>query len=250
MQAIILAAGFGKRLKPITEKVPKCLVLVNGKPLLINTLEVLETRGIHEVIIVVGHMKEKIYQVVGHQFGKVKISYVENDIYDKTNNVYSLWLARDRLDKDSLLIECDLYYGGDLIDALLDNRTDCTMLVSKYDPLCMDGTVVEIDQHNMVKSLITKKQQARGFDFLDTYKTVNMYYLSAEFLRKYFVPYLDIYVRTHGTDRYYELVLGILIYLSEPEVHAVIVASDQWCEIDDADDLHRAQERFSSMKDN
>ena len=244
MQAVILAAGFGQRLRPITESIPKCLVPVNGKPLLINALEILEARAVHGVVLVVGHMKEKIYQAVGHEFGNVRISYVENDTYDKTNNVYSLWLARDRLNKDSLLLECDLYYGGDIIDALMDDCRGCNVLVSKYDPASMDGTVVEVGRGNVVKRLIVKRDQEEGFDFSDKYKTVNMYCFSREFLRRYLTPYLDLYVGSYGLNSYYELVLGGLIYLGQPDIRAVIVEADKWYEIDDKEDLRRAEMRF------
>jgi NDP-sugar pyrophosphorylase family protein len=241
MQAVILAAGIGNRLRPITDKIPKCLVPVNDKPMLVYTLEVLESRGIREVIIVVGHLKERVYEAVGHSFGEMKISYVENDVYDKTNNVYSLWLARDRLDKDSLLLECDLYYDGAVIDALLQNRSRCSVLVSKYDCSCMDGTVVDIGPKNTIKELIIKNKQGRDFVYSNKYKTVNIYFFSREFLRKYFVPYLDLYVRVNGKQSYYELVLGGLIYLGNPEINAVVVDAHKWCEIDDENDLRRAQ---------
>ena len=245
MQAVILAAGFGKRLRPITERIPKCLVPVNGKPLLVNALEILESRGIREAVIVVGHMKDKIYQAVGHQFGQIKISYVANDLYDRTNNVYSLWLARDRLDKDTLLLECDLFYGPDLIDALMSKGRDCDVLVSKFDPDTMNGTVLKLDG-DIVRSLITKRDQREGFDYSDKHKTVNMYRFSKDFLKKYLVPYLDLYVRTHGTQRYYELVLGTIVYLGEPEVNAIVVDKELWREIDDADDLRLAEKHFGT----
>lgn len=248
MQAVILAAGIGKRLRPITETIPKCLVSVNGKPMIVNSLELLESRGIREAIIVVGHLKEQVYEALGHSFGEIKISYVENDVYDKTNNVYSLWLARDRLDRDSLLLECDLYYDGVVIDALLQNRSHCNVLVSKYDSSCMDGTVVEIGEKNTIKELIIKKKQGKDFVYTNKYKTVNIYYFSEEFLRKYFVPYLDLYVRVNGKQSYYELVLGGLIYLGKPEVYAVVVDALKWCEIDDKNDLHQAESRLYSSE--
>ncbi|MBN2137842.1 MAG: phosphocholine cytidylyltransferase family protein [Sedimentisphaerales bacterium] len=244
MQAVILAAGYGKRLQPITNRIPKCLVPVNGKPLLVRSLELLDVRGVDNVVIVVGHMKEKVYEAIGHQFGNMKISYIENDIYDKTNNVYSLWLARDRLNEESLLLECDLCYDGSLIDALLDKRRNCGVLVSKYDGSTMDGTVVRIGEENLIKELITKKAQGPDFDYSDKYKTVNIYYFSRDFLLKFFVPYLDLYVRVHGVQSYFELVLGALIYLSEPEISAVVVDANSWCEIDDRDDLSRAEHRY------
>ena len=248
MKAVILAAGYGKRLRPITESIPKCLVPVNDKPILIRSLELLNARDIDNVVIVVGHMKDKVYEAIGHKFGNMKISYVENDIYDKTNNMYSLWLARDRLDEDSLLLECDLYYDGTLIDALLAKRRACNILVSKFDPLYMDGTVVEIGEKDVVKKLVVKKNQAKDFDYCDKYKTVNMYYFTGDFLCKYFVPYLDLYVQVHGRQSYYELILGALIYLGKPQFDAVIVGGDKWCEIDDENDLRRAEKQFAEQK--
>lgn len=245
MQAVILAAGVGERLKPITDNIPKCLVTVNDKPMLINTLELLESRGIRDVVIVVGYLKERVYEEVGHSFGKIKISYVENDIYAETNNVYSLWLARDRLNKNTILFECDLYYEGDLIDIVLESRQECKALVSKYKPF-MRGTVVQVGPDNVIERLITVKEQHAGFDFSDKYKTVNIYYFSAAFLQQYFVPNLDLYVRTQGTSSYYELVLGALIYFHKPEIHATIVDGIKWFEIDDETDLRRAEYYFSS----
>jgi NDP-sugar pyrophosphorylase family protein len=240
MQAIILAAGYGKRLKPLTDSVPKCLVPVRGKPLLVRTLELLDARGIDRAVLVVGHKKEMIYHAVGHRFGNMRISYVENDIYDRTNNVYSLWLARDRLCEDSLLIECDLYYSGRLLDALVEQRRACNVLVSKYDPALMNGTVISIGEGDTVRELVLKRHQTEGFDYADKYKTVNMYYFAGEFLREFFLPYLELFVRSHGSQSYYEQVLGTLVYIGEPRCHAVIVESDQWCEIDDENDLRRA----------
>ena len=241
MQAIILAAGFGKRLKPITDRIPKCLVPINGKPLLINSLELLETRGIAEVVLVVSHMKGDIYQAVENKFGKMNIFYVENNLYDKTNNVYTLWLARDHMDKGSLLLECDLWYDGRILDTLKENLEDCNVLVSKYDPASMNGTVVALASNYRIKKLIIKRDQGTDFDYSDKYKTVNMYCFSKKFLTEYLVPYLDLYIKTHGVDSYYELVLGELIYLGKSKINAAIVNSDSWCEIDDEQDLRRAK---------
>jgi choline kinase len=241
MQAIILAAGYGKRLRPLTDNVPKCLVPVHGQPLLVRSLELLEACGIHNVVLVVGHMKEMIYRAVGHRFGDIRISYIENDIYDKTNNVYSLWLARDRLCADSLLIECDLYYRGCLLDALTRTPRDCNVLVSPYDPGSMNGTVVTVGEDGAITRLILKKDQGDSFPYSDKYKTVNMYSFSKDFLSNFFVPYLDLHVQVHGGQNYYEQVLGVLIYIGRPRCHAVIVDGRQWCEIDDAADLRRAE---------
>ena len=84
MKAIILVAGMGTRLKPLTNEIPKCLTEVNGKPILINMIENLEKRGIEETILLIGYLGEKIKEKIDNIFGNMKITYVENKIYDKT----------------------------------------------------------------------------------------------------------------------------------------------------------------------
>lgn len=244
MQAIILAAGMGSRLKKLTGELPKCLVPVNGKPMLINTLELLESRGITEVVLVVGYLKDKVYEAVGDRFGKMSITYVTNDIYDKTNNIYSLWLAKDKLNKPTILLECDLFFGGDVIDKVLESRKECRVLVSKWEPF-MSGTVVSVGRDGVIERLIPGSEQHSGFDFTDKYKTLNIYYFSDVFLKQYFVPNLDLYVKTQGTSSYYELVLGALIYIRNPKIHATIVDGLKWFEIDDEADLKRAEYSFA-----
>ena len=117
MKAIILVAGRGTRLKPLTDTIPKCLTEVNGKPILFNALEHLEKNKIEETILVVGYLRDKIEERIGNFFGNMKITYVKNDIYDKTNTSYSLWLAlKDLLIDDSLLVlEGDVFFEEELL---------------------------------------------------------------------------------------------------------------------------------------
>ncbi len=102
-KAVILAAGIGDRLQPFTQQFPKCLAPVNGVPILVNALTHLSDAGVDEAVIVVGHHKEKIYERIGDTFEAVKVSYIESENYASTNNIYSLWLARER---PSVLVRC------------------------------------------------------------------------------------------------------------------------------------------------
>ncbi len=247
MQAVILAAGIGKRLRPLTDFVPKCLVEVNGKPILVNTLEILESYGIEETILIVGYLREKVYETVGDRFGKMRISYVENLEYNTTNNVYSLWFAKDHLNRDTILLESDVYFEGTLIDKLLSERESCTVLLDRFQPH-MDGTVVEMSPDNIIRRLIPSRDQHPGFDFSDKYKTVNVYYFSKEFLQRYFVPHLDLYVKTQSITEYYEIILGALIYYGKPEIYGTVVDGIKWFEIDDESDLARASYHLSSKE--
>lgn len=245
MQALILAAGCGKRLRPLTDNTHKSLVEVNGIPLLVNALNCLSGRDIDEVLIVVGDKKELIIERIGHIYNGMKITYIENPLYEVTNNVYSLWLARPYLHSDLLMAECDLFYGRTLIDKiLLDRSADCTLLVSPFKSEIMDGTVVTTDSNNNVTSLIIKRDQPVDMDYSDKAKTVNIYFLQKDFVINCFMPMLSAYVETQRVDSYYELVLGTLIYWKNQSIKAVYVESFEWCEIDDMEDLKRVEKKF------
>jgi len=245
MQAIILAAGFGKRLQPITNEIPKSLVKVSGVPLIINALNHLSAHGITETIIVVGHKKEELINAVGHTFGKMQVTYVENPLFEKTNNVYSLYLAMNYIHDDILLLEGDLFYEKGLISAItVENGAECNILASKFNSETMDGTVIECDENNKVLSLIIKREQSSGFDYSNKHKTVNVYRLSKGFIKNKFAPAIELYIKTQSLQSYYELVLGALIYYGNSDVRMVPIEDTEWCEIDDINDLNIANEKF------
>jgi histidinol-phosphate/aromatic aminotransferase/cobyric acid decarboxylase-like protein/GTP:adenosylcobinamide-phosphate guanylyltransferase len=244
MQAIILAAGMGLRLKPLTNNIPKCLVPVNGVPILKNTLNVLNAFKINEVIIVVGYKREAILDSIGNQYRDMKITYVINDVYDKTNNIYSLWLAKDLVKENVLLIEGDIFFEKKLIKEALKEENQNIVLVDAYQPH-MDGTVLEINNDHSIKRLIPKREQGEDFDFTEKYKTVNVYHFTKEFFQNYFSPNLDTYIKTQSPGQYYELALGVLIYIGNPRLYARRTNNVKWYEIDDHNDLERAEYLFS-----
>jgi choline kinase len=247
MQALILAAGYGKRLQPLTNKIPKSLVKVNDIPLLLNILECFSGRTIQEVLIVVGDKKEQIVNTVGYQYKEMNIIYIENPIYKHTNNVYSLWLARNYINDDLLMSECDIFYKRSLIDKILEKKDiACNILVSKYNPSIMDGTIVEADDKNKASALILKQCQTIGCDYTNMAKTVNVYYFQKKFIVDQFMPAIETYVKTQSVNSYYELVLGSLIYYRNNDIRITYIDDKEWCEIDDMDDLKRAHILFNS----
>ena len=248
MQALILAAGFGRRLRPITEKIPKALVEVNGTPLLINALNHLSKYGVKEVIIVVGHMKEKIVEKVGFNHFNMRIIYVDNPKYSETNNVYSLYLAKNYIHDDLIMLECDLFYNWNLINTIVQGQADCNILVSPYDKKTMDGTVVKVDSKNNAEALIIKRDQGEGFDYTNMMKTVNIYKFKKEFIVNKFLPAIELYIQTQSVNSYYELVLGSLIYFGNSNIKVVPINATEWCEIDDMNDLRRAEQNRCTFK--
>lgn len=244
MKALILAAGYGKRLQPITNSIPKSMVEVNGTPLLVNALNILAELKISEIGIVVGHKAQYIREKIGNEWKSIPITYYENSRYLETNNVYSLFKASEFCTDDMLMIECDLFYRKEMVQALLNGTGDCSILVSRFNKDTMDGTVIECDG-DRAKTLILGKWQDDGFDYTNCYKTVNMYKFSADFVKAY-IKLIEWYVCNMGENSYYEKVLGSLMFLREKNIRVVNVPETMWCEIDDETDLMRARWQFSN----
>lgn len=242
MKALILAAGFGKRLQPITNEIPKAMVEVNGVPLLINALNCLTELEIKDIGIVVGHKANYIQEKIGTSYNGATISYFVNERYLETNNVVSLYKALDFCDNDMLMLECDLFYKTELLDKLLKGEGDCSILVSPFNPNTMNGTVIETKDENAV-SLILGKWQDSLFDYTNCYKTVNMYKFTKSFVQKY-ASLVRWYVENMGENSYYEKVLGSMMFLRENDFKIVPVPENMWCEIDDETDLQRANMKF------
>ncbi|MFH1381501.1 MAG: phosphocholine cytidylyltransferase family protein, partial [Chloroflexota bacterium] len=151
-KAIILAAGIGSRLTPFTEHTPKCLAPINGVPILHNMLTNLSNSGVEETVIIVGYLKEKIYDSIGASFNGMKVSYIESDRYANTNNIYSLWLAREHLTEDVILLESDVFFERSLLDRMFANENRNVAAVAQYQSW-MSGTVVSLDKEGNIQAL-------------------------------------------------------------------------------------------------
>ena len=249
MQAIILAAGMGRRLGEYTKENTKCMLSVNGVRLIDRVLTQLSPLGLTRVIIVVGYKGQNLIDYLGHRYDdQFPIEYVENPIYDKTNNIYSLALAKQQLQEDdTLLIESDLIYDDGLFQLLLNNPYPNLALVAKYESW-MDGTMVRLDDEQNIVDFVSK--EAFSFKEVDTYyKTVNIYKFSREFSRTKYVPFLEAYCTAVGNNEYYENVLRIITSLNDHSLKALPLTHEKWYEIDDKQDLDIAEAIFADEKD-
>ena len=248
MQVIILAAGMGKRLGEYTKENTKCMVPVNGTPLIDRVLRQLSELPLNRVVMVVGYEGQKLMNYLGDEQHGLKIEYVNNPVYDKTNNIYSLALAKDKLqEEDTLLIESDLIFDDGMFKLLIDNPYPNLALVAKYEPW-MDGTMVRIDSDNNIVNFVPKA----AFRYEDAalyYKTVNIYKFSKEFSQTKYVPFLEAYTKAVGNNEYYENVLRIISFLNSHDLKALPITDEKWYEIDDKQDLDIAEALFADEKD-
>ena len=243
MQAIILAAGMGKRLKKLTQDNTKCMVKVDGKTLIERMLSQIEKHNVNRIIIVVGYKREKLKSYISSLSVQTPIVYIDNNIYERTNNIYSLSLARKWLClDDTLLFESDIIFEDSVLDALVNDSRDTLALVDKYEPW-MDGTCVKLSEDDEIVEFIPKKR----FKYCETndyYKTVNIYKFSKSFSETHYVPFLEAYQKALGENEYYEQVLRVIAMLDSPVIKAKRLNGQKWYEIDDEQDLDIAESLF------
>lgn len=248
MQALILAAGMGKRLKDLTSNNTKCMVKVNGVSLIDRLLHQLDSRELSRIVIVTGYEGEKLKEYIASLGIETPIVYVDNPVYHVTNNIYSLALAKDWLcQENTLLFESDLIFEDDVLDVLINDPRDTLALVDKYESW-MDGTCVKLGGDDSIEAFVPGKRFKYN-EINDYYKTVNIYKFSKHFSETHYVPFLTAYQEALGKNEYYEQVLRVITMLDDPEIKALRLNGQKWYEIDDLQDLDIAESIFTPDED-
>lgn len=235
MQAIILAAGMGKRLKHLTENNTKCMVNVNGISIIERTLRILDRKALNKIVIVVGYEGQKLVNYIESLNVATPITYIWNNDYEKTNNIYSLSLAKEHLcEDDTILLESDLVFDEAIIDGVLTDERKSLAVVDKFESW-MDGSCMIIDDADRIIDFVPGKY----FNFNDKekyYKTVNIYKLSVDFSSNIYVPFLAAYEKAMGENEYYESVIKLIAMLETNEIRVKRIEDQKWYEIDDIQD--------------
>ncbi len=244
MQGLILAAGMGKRLKDLTQDNTKCMVKVNGVTLIERMLRQLDRQMLSRIVIVVGYEGQKLIDYIKTLDISTPVVFVENPIYDKTNNIYSLWLAHEQMvEDDTILLESDLIFEDSVLEAIINDPRETLALVDKYEAW-MDGTCITIGKDDYIEKFVPGKK-LKFSELDDYYKTVNIYKFSKHFSVTHYVPFLDAYSKALGLNEYYEQVLRVITMLDDPEIKAKKLEGQLWYEIDDIQDLDIASSMFT-----
>ena len=239
-RAVILAAGKGDRLQPLTAEMPKCLVEVNGEPILLRALRALAANGVTEAVIVIGHKGKVIREQVGARFKGVDIRYVEAPHYATTNNIRSLWDARQYFDEDILLLEADVVFDDGVIASLLQRRGSSAAVAPHHR--ATSGTVVQCDGRGQICSFVLGADQRVDFNPAGAFKTLNIYLLRAGLLRDQVLPRLRRQIGAGRVQNYYESIFRDFVADgSVADLAAVDVGASRWYEIDDHRDLDVAE---------
>ena len=243
-RAVVLAAGRGSRLHTLTGDAPKCLTEIGGEPILERALHALAKQGITEVVVVIGYMGAMVRSRIGPRFDGIDILYVEAPDYATTNNIRSLWDARDYLDQDLVLLEADVVFDTAVVETLLA-QSSSSAAVAPFEP-ALSGTVVRRNSAGQVTSFILGAEQGLQFDSKDTFKTVNIYVLREQLLREQFLPRLSKAIAAGRVNEYYETIFRDCVAdpTAEVDIAAVDVSANRWSEIDDDRDLDATEFLF------
>ncbi|SFG75661.1 Histidinol-phosphate/aromatic aminotransferase or cobyric acid decarboxylase [Lachnospiraceae bacterium C7] len=248
MQGMILAAGMGKRLKYLTKNNTKCMVKVNGISLIERMLRIMDKKQLSRIVIVVGYKGKQLIEYIDTLNIKTPICYINNPIYNKTNNIYSLALAKEYLcTEDTILAESDLIFEEKIIDDLINDSRKNLAVVDKFESW-MDGACMELDENDIIKDFIPGKFlnfSAKG----NYYKTLNIYKFSKEFCKNTYIPFLTAYEKTMGENEYYESVIKLIAMLETKEIQAKRISGETWYEIDNIQDLNIAESLFTNSEE-
>jgi len=234
--ALLLAAGTGSRLFPLTQNAPKCLTMVNGVSILERLISNLNQHGFKRLVVVTGHLENHIRHFLGNQVGDIRIEYVFSPLYKTTNNIYSLWMARKVINEPFLLLESDLVFDESLLAAMLQPDRIAAAKMQTW----MNGTYVTIDKSQQVKAFFAGNVECLGEI---KYKTVNIYSLSRTSWRRV-VNVLEKRISDGKVNDYYETVFAEMIADGSLSFKYVSFDSEPWYEIDTVEDLAEAENLF------
>lgn len=232
MKGVILAAGVGKRLYPLTKEIPKCLITVGEKSILEYILDSFAYAGVQEITTIVGFKKEKIFDKIGDSYKGMTINYVLNDRFENTNNLYSLWCARKFINDSFIQCHGDIIPNREIIKKVLDSPIEDAVIIDSNPKSFVedanrvkvkDGKVIEIN-----KFLSPSESSGRAF---------GIYKFSKE-------TALD-YSRSIENNTFNDLNAGFEIglrpLLKEKNFQVIDVIGYPYAEIDDINDLKEAK---------
>lgn len=244
MQAVILAAGSARRMRPFSDVCHKAMLEIGGTTILARIVEELTDAGVTDIHVATGYRAEEVEAYLTAQLPGPSYRFHRNDRYDVTNNIVSLALALDGVDpeQDVLLVECDLLLSRGLLTRLARHRQGTLAVVDRYRT-GMDGTVVTVAD-GLVTQVFPPYLQGDDFEYRNTYKTLNIYRFSAAFCRDTLRPLLHEHLADVDETSYYEVVLARLGDLTSHAIAAEVVDGEPWAEVDDPNDLAAARFLF------
>ncbi len=236
--ALLLAAGTGSRLFPLTQSAPKCLTMVNETSILDRLIVSLNHHGFKRLVVVTGHLEDCIRNFLEDRAGNLVIEYVFSPLYKTTNNIYSLWMARNLIDEPFLLIESDLVFDPSLLKEMLYPDRIAVAGIKPW----LNGSTVTINQSHCVDAF---HRDTSWSPTRTKYKTVNIYSFSLSSWYQV-VDVLNEYIQAGRVNDYYEVIFREMVAQNSLSLRAISFDDKPWYEIDTLEDLASAERIFPS----
>jgi choline kinase len=241
MKAIILAAGVASRLRPLTDNTPKCLLNVGSKTILERTIEnIIDVPEISELIIVTGYLNKMIEDFVTSKFPNLKVKFLHNSSFESTNNIFSLWLAKEELEHtDFILLDSDIVFEGEIIRLLIESGYDSCLALKTGLELGDEEIKVKVRNDN---SIIEISKEVPPEDAVG--ESVGIEKFSAGFSERLFKVLDQMIIEERQENVFYEAAFQRVIDSGE-KIFAVPVGNNYCMEIDFAEDLKEAEKLVS-----
>ena len=242
MKAIILAAGVGSRIRPLTNNCPKSLLKVDGKTILEMMLSHIQDCGIHEVIFVLGYLQEQIKEYVKTNFPDLNTHFVTNGRYAETNTGVSLMLTKDLIqDSTFIKFDADVVFDKEILKKLIECEYDNCLCVDKNINLDAEEIKVIVKDNNRVikASKTVNPKDAVG-------ESIGIEKISGETAKLLFAELEIMMEDEQNHQEYYE---GAYERLMEDHVpfYALEISGLRWVEIDTQEDFITAGQIFSQQ---
>ncbi|TVR17281.1 MAG: phosphocholine cytidylyltransferase family protein [Balneolaceae bacterium] len=237
--AVVLAAGMGNRLKPFTNYAPKCMVEVLGKPLMAHLIDSLEQNNFKKLVLVTGYKSDQIEQFIESYETTLDCEVIYNDVYNSTNNIYSLWLAKPRITSSFILIESDIILDPAILSEF---KFADKIALDIFNPEIHDGTTATVDVNNSLEKLYIKQAPPNGKTI---YKTVNIYSFSGR-TWNLLVNEIEKYIEKDKVNGFYEVAIQNLVEQKRVSLEMVDFSGVWWDEIDTPKDLERVNHILSN----
>ncbi len=245
MQAVILAAGISKRLRPLTDNTPKCLLNIDNKTLLQRTIENVIANGVEDFVFVTGYRENMIKEFLDKNFPGLKKTFITNKDFENNNNSYSLWMTKDLVKEDILLLDSDIIFDKRLVTNLLNSPHQNCLAVNYTDKLDEEQIKVILDKDNRVIEIgkeISIKRSAG--------ESIGIERFSSFFMKELFVI-LDRKIRRENiVNEFYEASFQEVInkvdlknskHIQRNSIYSVDVSGFTCMEIDTVQDYENAQ---------
>jgi len=239
MKAIILAAGMASRLRPLTLNTPKCLLNVGERPLLQRSMDAIIQSGVKDFVIVTGYLHEMIEDFVTKHYGDtINVKFIHNDVYDSTNNIYSLWLARPEADgEDFLLLDSDLLYDPQIVAKVVNNSNANILTLIKHE-LGEEEMKVVTDKEGTIKEISKTCNPADAAG-----ESLGIEKIGKDYSTALYRELETMMNKEHLENKFYELAFERLI--PQGHTYTVLNVTEFFsCELDTVEDFENAKQKI------